>query len=358
MAFSGLLFTGAWVAFRVYYYADLFPNTFYLKDTVAFVQGLVYLQDTAGTYWLYLVLVLFVLLTVMCWYWRRAETGGEAASQAADAIGEAGTPGVPLEIGKRVLMVALAVSVGVYVVRIGGDPRHFRFLAFPFCLCICSCAGIAEQFLARLSVLRFRGSATLVGALVAVGVGVCYPPQLDRHPLLRLRELRRINKISDAAFFRAPTRVRRFELFPLDWGEKIELKAEYAEYRTRDRRCQHVGLSTRAKCAIHYAGFEARALHGLGLTDPILARTEMRADRPAHKYGLAPLAEDLAEIILAFGNAPHRGMYREAVEKGWAPRWIADNLDSIEIIERKMFNTHDFLENLRLAFTFPEKIKP
>jgi hypothetical protein len=50
-------------------------------------------------------------------------------------------------------------------------------------------------------------------------------------------------------------------------------------------------------------------------------------------------------------------MYREAVDSGTAPQWIADNLNTIEIIEQKMFNTHDFIQNLRLAFTFPDKIK-
>ena len=42
---------------------------------------------------------------------------------------------------------------------------------------------------------------------------------------------------------------------------------------------------------------------------------------------------------------------------GRPPYWIEKNLESIEIIERKMFNQHDFIENLRLAFTFPEKIR-
>ncbi len=47
------LFVGGWLVFRIYYYADLFPNTFYLKDVVEIAQGLNYLHDTALPYHLY-----------------------------------------------------------------------------------------------------------------------------------------------------------------------------------------------------------------------------------------------------------------------------------------------------------------
>ena len=144
----------------------------------------------------------------------------------------------------------------------------------------------------------------------------------------------------------------------MDSGDKIEFKDEYARFRAKNPACGHTGLSTRGKCAVHYADFETRALHRLGLTDPILAHTEMRPRRPGHKFGLAPLAETLGAIVLSHGNAPYRGMYREAAASGEAPAWIEENLESIEILERKMLNRHDWLENLRLAFTFPEKIKP
>ena len=51
-------------------------------------------------------------------------------------------------------------------------------------------------------------------------------------------------------------------------------------------------------------------------------------------------------------------MFQEAVDADEAPAWIADNLSTIKTVERKMLNTHDFLENLSLAFTFCEKIDP
>ncbi len=51
-------------------------------------------------------------------------------------------------------------------------------------------------------------------------------------------------------------------------------------------------------------------------------------------------------------------MFRRAVEQRRAAPWIASNLESFELIERKVFNDHDFLENLGLAFQFPPRLQP
>ena len=64
------------------------------------------------------------------------------------------------------------------------------------------------------------------------------------------------------------------------------------------------------------------------------------------------------ESVLWGGNVPRRDMYGDAAVQGRAPVWIADNRVTIEIIERKMLSTHDSVENLRLAFTFPERFQP
>ena len=45
----------AWMAFRVIYYADLFPVTFHLKDESMWDWGLTYLHDTLQPYHLYAV---------------------------------------------------------------------------------------------------------------------------------------------------------------------------------------------------------------------------------------------------------------------------------------------------------------
>jgi hypothetical protein len=51
------------------------------------------------------------------------------------------------------------------------------------------------------------------------------------------------------------------------------------------------------------------------------------------------------------------GEFRRRVQQGRAPEWIRDNLASVEVLERKIYNRGDIRENLRLAFTFPARIR-
>ncbi|MFT4540652.1 MAG: hypothetical protein ACI841_000115 [Planctomycetota bacterium] len=50
-------------------------------------------------------------------------------------------------------------------------------------------------------------------------------------------------------------------------------------------------------------------------------------------------------------------MFREAIEAGRAHEWVVQNIDTIEIVERKMYNKHDFIENFVLALQFPAKVR-
>lgn len=99
-------------------------------------------------------------------------------------------------------------------------------------------------------------------------------------------------------------------------------------------------------------------INEFGLTDAFLARTRMIALRPARKYRLKPFADDIERVLRAVANRPHRGMFRRMVEAGNGKAWMRDSLDSIETIERKVFNRHDLGENLRLALAFPKPIDP
>ena len=49
-------------------------------------------------------------------------------------------------------------------------------------------------------------------------------------------------------------------------------------------------------------------------------------------------------------------MYRRAVEEGSAAPWMIVNLETIEVIERKIYNRHDFFENLALALRFTPRL--
>ena len=120
----------------------------------------------------------------------------------------------------------------------------------------------------------------------------------------------------------------------------------------------HDGILVGYGCGTIYVSPRQRAVHSLGLTDPFLARTRMPAERPAHKFGLIPLANDLRSLIEATGNEPHVGMFREAADSGRAPAWVLGNLDTLTTLARKAYNRGDVLENLGLSLTFPAKVDP
>jgi hypothetical protein len=324
------LFVGGWLAFRIYTYADLFPNTFYLKNSTDPLQGLVYLHQTATTYHVVPLVVLFAGVAILL---HRHGSGAFRADAAA-----------------RWMMIACALSVTLYVVKIGGDPRHYRYLAFPFVLLACAGAGIAEHALALLPQRTSRVAAPVASLVLAALALSSYPPQLDRHPITHAENHRRVDKIHDASWHRhLPELSFRADRRAAD-------RARRTAYRRAARDFHSKGVRTFNMCVTAYWLYETYAIHELGLTDAILARTNARDDLPAHKYSLRPRARDLAIAHRAATKAG-RGMYRELVESGRAPAWIADNLASIETIERKIYNRHDWRENLRLALTFPPRIR-
>ena len=79
--------------------------------------------------------------------------------------------------------------------------------------------------------------------------------------------------------------------------------------------------------------------------------------KPGHKRDLWLLAGDLAELRRAPGGNEIGGLAR-AVAEGRAPTWVAANLETLEVLERKMYNRHDLAENVKLAFEFPPRIVP
>jgi hypothetical protein len=324
------VFNGGWLLFRIVYYADLLPNTFYLKDAVDIAQGWAYVWNSAAPYQLfYLLAAGWVAVLVL----RRGP-------QAPDSR---------LGIEQRLMLLALALPVLLYVIKIGGGPRHLRYLVFPFCLSLCSLAGLPEHLAHRFGLVRRRWIAPTAGALVAAGSFALFPPQLSGHPFFAEREHTTVDKINDAYLHRVGIRYE-------DWSSRADIE-QMERFRDEHVEFRYRGVVDTWICWQSYAQFETRVINSLGLTDAILARTEMRADRPAHKFGLYPLARDLRRIQKR-ADRIGRGMYRRAVAEGDAPDWIARNLDSLEIIERKIYNVRDFRENLSLAFTFPDRIRP
>ena len=117
---------------------------------------------------------------------------------------------------RRGMILLLAAPVLLYVIKIGGDGRHFRYLAFPYCLLACAFGGIPER---AWSYFRLRSPALLLpvaGVLVGLLTLSLYPRQLDRHPLRGGVGHKTVDGFNDAEIHRSRI-VPRFG----DWSEKV-----------------------------------------------------------------------------------------------------------------------------------------
>jgi len=352
-----VLFTlcvGGYEIFRVWYYADFFPNTFYLKNISWLVQGLSYVYDTMLAYQTIPFLLFMSLVFV-------------ALLQA----------GIDKLWGiERLAMLVLAFPILIYVVKIGGDPRHFRFLVFPFILIILASGGLIENFIAKFTPVR-KQYTTLFAVVFGIAVASQYPRQLQQHPIFRSHfgyNHHTFLMINDASGHRFNSR----GLTP-SWRSFGNNILTYAEARKRyadktvslERDVPWLGTSILQKgekplatpiimeswCqpAFLYPGLPT--IHSLGYTDPILARTLMPVIRPAHKMGLLELASDIVRIRRQHGFK--RGAFDLAVSNDpKTPAWIARNINSIRLIEKKVYNNHDFFENVQIAFTPIRHIDP
>jgi hypothetical protein len=256
---------------------------------------------------------------------------------------------LPIDIPPRLAMLAISVAVTLYIIRVGGDPRHHRYMIFAFCLAASSMAGLGGWLVSAFLPRTRPAILATVAIIVALDFGILHPPQLSAHPLNPGVRHRRAMLINDAALHRGnPERQPpAWSLEPLGFAQDSKLLAARDDFRSG-----YPGTNTVLGCSYHYWHIHERAIHGAGLTDAVLARMEMprRTIRmTAHNPDLKPLAKDISRI---HQHEPgYVGMYRHAVEGGSAPDWVAPNLESLELIERKIYNEHRFFENLRLALT-------
>ena len=327
---SGLFLTGGYLAFRVWYYADLFPNTFHLKDEAWVSQGFVYLWDLFSSYWALPFLALLAALYVVV----RRRLGSRGSRQTA-----------------RLAMLLLAAPVAAYTVRVGGAPIHFKDLAFPFVLVILAGGGLVESIIAERT-RAVRVVTLVVTALVVLAVAFSHPRQLRRPPILRPLGFGHsiVEHISDAAFHRAP----KMGLIPGRGGGVGMLSYDAAESRYLGRG-EESRVLVEDWCRTAYMHPRAFVVHSLGLTEPFLARMPVEAERPAHKFGLEEPAGELAEVRRRYGFQP--GAFSEALEDGRGQDWMQRNLGSIESIEARAYNRHRFVPNLLKAFSSPEVIR-
>lgn len=321
----------AWLMVRIVYYAELLPNTFYAKHANDPRQGLHYLVNAFHSYGVELIVAAAALLL---WWARRS--GAEPERRGAE----------------RVMMWVACVPVIAYVVRIGGDAIHYRYLAFPFCLSICAIGGLVEAWWsAKPRWLALPKYATVASAVIAAVSFTLQPPQREVHAIVEAGNPHKVYEISDAGRHRRQVHLVQVARFD------PTREAQLAAGRSPDT-FEYVETELLRRCAKAYVDFDHRVTHGYGLTDPFLGRMAVPAmpgDRPGHRLGL----EDPAIVVKrvnAWAKAQGRGMFRQAIDGNYAAPWVVENLEVIEVIERKAYNRHELRENLGLAFTFPGRI--
>jgi hypothetical protein len=311
---------GAWVLFRVIFYADFLPNTFYLKDAASWRLGLEYWQNVSETHhW-----PLWLLALAVCAWLGRSELRAHL---------------VP-----RAFMVAGALLYGLYVARIGGDMLYHRYASLPVCLGLCASGGIVEAALIRLKSLpsrRLQLMAASLAVLVALAFGIAAPPQMKSHPFFLPKGSRKWLAIADPNWHR---RHRQLEYTDDRAEQDAQRRKGYAEFRARGEPAQPP-LIVEGFCVLAFERYDAYIVHDFGLTDLALARLPRVFGRPGHK-----LVQVEADQIRKLRSAARtNGIFW--YEQPRPPNWVRKNHDALAFLERKLHNSHALAENLKLALT-------
>jgi hypothetical protein len=315
----GLIANAGWLAFRVTYYADFLPNTFYLKDAEQWGLGLQYLQNVSETHaWPWVLL--FVVTCAIIGRKQLART----------------------DLGSRAIMLTAAIAYAVYVARIGGDMLYHRYAALPVCLLLCATAGVVEAAVLQLPAARLRlPVAIVVSLLVTFWFGFRYPPTLESHPLFLPEDSRKWFAIADPNWHR---RHSSLEYRPERAQEDARTLELYERQRLRGEPAAPK-IKVMGFCRQAYRRSEMYIVHDFGLTDLVLARLPRPFGRPGHKFVQA----EAAHVARLRERARQTGMVWYDLPK--AARWVKDNRDALALLERKLHNRHDFGENLELALT-------
>jgi hypothetical protein len=320
----------AWLSFRIYYYTDVVPNTFHLKDTTAVSRGLHYVHDTLRAYFLYEIVVgLGVLLAVAAYRQGRAS----------------------VHVAPRAVMWIAALAHVAYVVRIGGDFVHYRYLAFPVLAMVASLGGVVERFVGSAS----RRHACLAGGIALTAfVFAAYPgAQLPAHPLL-LRpsgdplRMYRVDGVEDAAAHRLRD----------DLAAGWDVGTDGVTALLEDGRIVYRDAMDLGWCRWAYAHLDRYVVHTFGLTDPVLSHIAGYAPthQAGHRWSIVPLAKDLARARVAGGlaTAPlgdgEAGAFARAVRRRRAAPWIRRNARAIDAIEHRVRAPRSWRESVRVAF--------
>jgi len=320
-----------WAIVRVWLYAELLPNTFYLKDDSNYLQGLKYLWQVTwaqGLIWMAIGVgfIAFRLRAIKGMRWR-----------------------------ERGVLLLACVSSTAYAIKVGGDMMYYRFLAYPFVLGALACGGLAREWrsvLPKRLTLPARAGLTLGCAAFAL---LAIPPQLDRNPLLGNANTDEkspvlVDGINDANSHRKHPDL---SFSPWTFEPVLEQRTDYRRYRKTHPHGEHSRLEVQGWCFQSYREFDVEVVQRWGLTDPFLARVELPWQRPGHRFALVSFAERLVTIREEARAGKRPEDWREMFVAGHViPTWARRHLDEMAILEAKRTNRQNFFENLQLSFRF------
>jgi hypothetical protein len=314
---SALVANAAWLLFRVYYYADFLPNTFYLKDMARWDWGLLYWQNVLDVHrWPWVL----AGLCVCAWLGRRFLATTPRAL--------------------RFVLLAVALLHAAYVARVGGDMLYHRYAALPVCLVLCASAGLIEAALLQLQATGLRvWLAPVVSLAIALSFGLAYPPQLSGHPYRADVKARKWRGIADAHWHRQHPSLMYNATRTAEDARHREL---YARQRAADG---DAPIIADGFCRQGFRRSDAYVINSYGLTDALLARLPREFGRPGHK-----LVSREAEQLKSLKERAHREHAPwQLLPK--APAWLQTNRDAIDKLNRKIHNQHKLAENMRVALT-------
>jgi hypothetical protein len=243
---------------RVVYYGDLFPNTYYAKsgNLAYWSQGWQYLRLYLQLYWPVMLAVPLGMLAAID-LWRRLRSWR-----------------LVLEtdwVAAMVLLMAMGLTYTLYVVRLGGDFMYARMLLPPTPLLLAAAEG-ALLWLAGAAAHHFprfvpghlaRRTSALVAALAAVALALI--PRQSGRPIPRA------GIEDEAAFYSSAHQMR--------WSEHV---AEVLGAATSGFPLRMAMFGTDVKIA--YRTRASYALDGHGLTDHFIAHQPLTTrGRPGHE---------------------------------------------------------------------------
>jgi arabinofuranosyltransferase len=341
-ALAGVALPLAYQIFRMGYFATLVPNTALAKEAGLshWSQGWVYLGDFVGTYQLWVP-----LLPLLVWW--SVLLAAPLRRRDAVLIAVLATP------------VASALVHAVYVVRVGGDFMHGRFL-LPTLFALLLPLMLVELPLPRRAAspawLALPAAAVvLVWATVAPTLRVAYWERISDDGLADERSVYTENS-GRANPITLDDYLDMRQSWPRDglaWQARAEQQArvlivdaaEYPLLADVAPEAQVVVLGWNVGLAGFAAGIDVHVADRLGLADPIASRLRLeRRTRPGHEKEL-PVVWAVARFSDATppADAVSVAAAREAIECG--------ELRAVLTAVTEPLSVERFLKNVRLSWT-------